>query len=143
MLLGTRQGPDCVSSNSGVSMMVQSKDILDIDRFWKEELTRANTDRLFGCAFDEVSGTRNGLYGLDVQGLIGSHAYSVLRAVECKGKRFVVIRNPWGKSEWTGRWSDGSKEWTQEWLQSLPALGHRFGDDGQFVMECEDCCTSP
>jgi hypothetical protein len=59
---------------------------------------------------------------LNVQGLIGDHAYSVLRAIECNGKRFVVIRNPWGKSEWTGRWSDGSKEWTQEWLQCLPTL---------------------
>jgi hypothetical protein len=72
-----------------------------------------------------------------VQGLIGDHSYSVLRAVECNGKRFVVVRNPWGKSEWTGRWSDGSKEWTQEWLQFLPELGHQFGNDGQFLMECE------
>lgn len=71
-----------------------------------------------------------------MQGLIGGHAYSVLRAVEVNGKRFVVVRNPWGKSEWTGRWSDGSKEWTQEWLEVLPKLGHQFGDDGQFVMEC-------
>ena len=47
-----------------------------------------------------------------------------------------MVRNPWGKSEWTGRWSDGSKEWTQEWLEVLPTLGHTFGDDGQFVMEC-------
>ena len=72
-----------------------------------------------------------------MEGLIGNHAYSVLRAVECNGKRFVVVRNPWGKSEWTGRWSDGSKEWTQEWLEHLSTLGHQFGDDGQFVMECE------
>lgn len=71
-----------------------------------------------------------------MQGLIGGHAYSVLRAVEVNGKRFVVVRNPWGKTEWTGRWSDGSKEWTQEWLEVLPKLGHSFGDDGQFVMEC-------
>lgn len=73
---------------------------------------------------------------MTVQGLIGDHAYSVLRAVEVKGKRFVIVRNPWGKSEWTGRWSDGSKEWTSEWLEAMPSLGHVFGDDGQFVMEC-------
>lgn len=71
-----------------------------------------------------------------MQGLIGSHAYSVLRAVECRGKRFLVVRNPWGESEWTGPWSDGSKEWTKEWLEILDDLGHVFGDDGQFVMEC-------
>jgi len=73
----------------------------------------------------------------EVQGLVANHAYSVLRAVECKGKRFVVVRNPWGRKEWTGPWSDGSKEWQGEWLDILPELGHVFGDDGQFVMECE------
>ena len=52
-----------------------------------------------------------------------------------------MVRNPWGKSEWTGRWSDGSKEWTQEWLENLPKLGHTFGDDGQFVMECTSYIT--
>lgn len=55
------------------------------------------------------------------------HAYSVLKAVEFRGKRFVKIRNPWGASEWTGRWSDGSKEWTGQWLEALKALEHTFG----------------
>jgi hypothetical protein len=52
------------------------------------------------------------------------------------GKRFVKLRNPWGDTEWTGRWSDGSKEWTPEWLEALPALHHRFGNDGEFLMQC-------
>lgn len=60
----------------------------------------------------------------------------MLRAVEFKGKRFVVLRNPWGDSEWTGPWSDGAKEWTEEWLPALKELQHSFGDDGEFVMEC-------
>ena len=55
------------------------------------------------------------------------------------GKRFLKIRNPWGDTEWIGRWSDGSKEWTKEWLDALPELGHKFGDDGEFLMECESC----
>lgn len=118
-----------------------TKDILDPDRFWVDELSRANKDRLFGCSVGAIDTSRNDQDNdVDVQGLITNHAYSVLRAVECKGKRFVVIRNPWGKTEWTGPWSDGSKEWTAEWLEVLPELGHSFGDDGQFVMECEFFC---
>ncbi|KAF7371261.1 Cysteine proteinase [Mycena sanguinolenta] len=122
----------------GVSSFIQSKDIFDIDKFWTEELMKANKDRLFGCYFEPLDGTRSGDPSAKIFGLIGNHAYSVLRAVEAKGKRFVVIRNPWGNSEWTGPWSDGSKEWTAEWLEILPTLGHVFGDDGEFVMEYSD-----
>ncbi|ESK87854.1 hypothetical protein Moror_15302 [Moniliophthora roreri MCA 2997] len=122
----------------GVSTYIPTKDILDIDKFWKEELLKANVDRLFGCSYKSLNGARSGQDEVKINGLIGSHAYSVLRAVECKGKRFVVLRNPWGQGEWTGPWSDGSKEWTPEWLEILPKLGHFFGDDGQFVMEYKD-----
>lgn len=58
---------------------------------------------------------------------VTDHAYSVLAAVEFRGKRFLKIRNPWGNSEWTGRWSDGSKEWSDQWLDALKALNHTFG----------------
>ena len=113
------------------------QDILDIDKFWNEELLHANEDKLFGCSFNNLDNSRNGARYVTVNGLIGGHAYSVLRAVEHEGKRFVVIRNPWGDSEWTGPWSDGSKEWTPETLHFLAALNHTFGNDGQFVMECQ------
>ncbi|KAF8166078.1 hypothetical protein K438DRAFT_264337 [Mycena galopus ATCC 62051] len=126
----------------GVSSFIPCKDILDVDKFWKDELVKANTDRLFGCAFRALDGTRSGDWDAKIDGLIGRHAYSVLFAKEVKGKRFVVVRNPWGKSEWTGPWSDGSKEWTAEWLAVLPELGHSFGDDGQFVMEYQDFLAS-
>ncbi|KAJ7230247.1 hypothetical protein GGX14DRAFT_410225 [Mycena pura] len=122
----------------GISSYIMTKDIMDVDKFWNEELLQANKDRLFGCSFQGLDGARSGDYQAKINGLIGNHAYSVLRAVEAKGKRFVVVRNPWGKSEWTGRWSDGSKEWTAEWLEILPLLGHVFGEDGEFIMEYSD-----
>ena len=119
------------------------QDILDPERFWKEELLNANKDRLFGCAFDSLNPTRSGEEDIKINGLMGGHSYSVLRAIEHNDKKFVIIRNPWGRSEWTGAWSDGSKEWNAEWMSALPVLGHLFGEDGQFVMECESpvsCC---
>lgn len=73
---------------------------------------------------------------MDVHGLFPSHAYSILKAADYKGKRFVLIRNPWGKGEWTGKWSDGSSEWTSEWQGLHEVLDHQPGDDGVFVMEC-------
>lgn len=139
--LALHSGEDCEAIEDltgGVASFISSKDILDVDKFWNEELLRANRDRLFGCAFDNLDSTRSGNTEATVNGLIGGHAYSVLRAVEWKKKRFVVIRNPWGNSEWTGPWSDGSKEWTPETLPALEVLGHTFGNDGEFVMEYKD-----
>lgn len=73
-----------------------------------------------------------------VGGLYGSHAYSILKVKECRGRRFVVLRNPWGKEEWTGAWSDGSKEWNgAEGREILKELDHVLGNDGEFVMECK------
>ncbi|KAJ3064282.1 hypothetical protein HDU99_004512, partial [Rhizoclosmatium hyalinum] len=97
------------------------EDILDTDKFWNEELLQMQSGKVFFLS----------LY-YDTQGLVSGHEYSVLRAVEAKGRRFLLIRNPWGNSEWTGPWSDGSSEWTGEWMT---LLSHRFGNDGQFWME--------
>lgn len=117
--------------------MILIKDILDTDQFWEEELLKANVDRLFSASYDKLDTTRSGKSFIAVEGLIGGHAYSILKAIEVAGKRFVLLRNPWGVSGWKGPWSDGSKEWTTEWLMRLPEIGHVFGDDGQFIMECK------
>ncbi|PPR06288.1 hypothetical protein CVT24_001094 [Panaeolus cyanescens] len=121
----------------GVSNNVLTRDILDPDRFWSDEMVLANTaSRLLCVSMLPLDKTRNGAKStIPVNGLQDNHAYSVLRVQECKGKRFVVLRNPWGKTEWTGAWSDRSKEWTAEWLTDL---GHTLGDDGEFVMEYHD-----
>jgi hypothetical protein len=105
--------------------------------FWEEELLNATVNRLFGCFFSEVDISRKTEILIElpkVNVLVGSHAYSILRVKECKGKRLM---NSWGKSEWTGAWADRSKEWTGEWLDELKELNHVFGDDEEFVMECK------
>ena len=76
-------------------------------------------------------GKGGGLNGedLDSNGLVATHAYSVLDARELAkipglsitavlGKtKLIRLRNPWGKFEWTGAWGDGSPEW-----ESHPAI---------------------
>ncbi|PUU77477.1 hypothetical protein B9Z19DRAFT_1086267 [Tuber borchii] len=112
----------------GVTSELYTCDILDKDRFWKEELLQVNKDFLFAAGIlGSVTEERSGI--------ISGHAYSVLKAREVKGKRFVLVRNPWGSTEWTGPWSDGSKEWTAEWMTLLE---HQFGDDGAFWMSYDD-----
>ncbi|TGZ80226.1 cysteine proteinase [Ascodesmis nigricans] len=113
----------------GVTSELFTADILDRDAFWSNELRHANENYLFAAWTPSTGHTASR------EGIIKSHAYSVLRTVEANGKRLVLCRNPWGKAEYTGPWSDGSKEWTPEWLSLLE---HKFGDDGQFWMEYRD-----
>ncbi|EON68133.1 hypothetical protein W97_07282 [Coniosporium apollinis CBS 100218] len=112
----------------GVTTEVFATDILDKDKFWKEELMNVNKQFLFGC------GQMGGLYG-QRRGIQEKHAYSIMEAREVGGVRLLKLRNPWGKTEWTGAWSDGSEQWTPEWMTELD---HRFGDDGVFWISYKD-----
>ena len=51
-------------------------------------------------------------------GLVDAHAYSLIGAKiitldSGKTERLIQIRNPWGKKEWQGDWSDKSPKWTE------------------------------
>merc|ERR1719221_108240 len=52
-------------------------------------------------------------------GLVGGHAYSVLRVVEAEDNQLVCCRNPWGSGEWAGKWSDKNAE--EEWSEGMIA----------------------
>jgi calpain-15 len=47
----------------------------------------------------------------------------------------VHLRNPWGKGEWTGEYSDSSTAWTEKYKNQL---GWSDVDDGAFYMKVED-----
>lgn len=124
----------------GVSYAREMHDVLDLDALWNElveHTSRENKSKTYACGSNRPENAG----GVKQENLIYNHAYAVLKAAEYNGKRFVVIRNPWGNNEWKGRWSDGSKEWTKEWLPALDVLDHKFGDDGQFVQEWSDFLT--
>eukprot|EP00439_Symbiodinium_sp_Y106_P075253 s1357_g14.t2 len=64
------------------------------------------------------------------------HAYSLLRVEEVEGNRLLQLRNPWGSTEWKGKWSDGDKDsWTQKMKKKL---GYVNANDGSFWMAFED-----
>ena len=122
----------------GVTTELFTTDIMDKEKFWTDEIMKVNDEFLFGCA----TGTFDKWQGSDMASRIGArddihrlHAYSIMEAREIKGQRLVKLRNPWGKGEWKGAWSDGSEQWTPEWMT---LLNHRFGDDGMFWISYED-----
>ncbi|KAK0726757.1 hypothetical protein B0T26DRAFT_671517 [Lasiosphaeria miniovina] len=120
--------------SGGVTTELLASDILDLDGFWDNELSRVNDEFLFGCS----TGLLDGGYG-DRDGISEGHAYVVMEARTLKnGTRLLKLRNPWGKAKkgiWEGAWSDGSKEWTTEVQEEL---GHQFGSDSVFWISYED-----
>lgn len=51
----------------------------------------------------------------------------------------MQIRNPWGKGEWTGDWSDDSSLWTTR-MRNL-VNWHDIKDDGIFWIDLSDFVT--
>ena len=119
----------------GVTTELFTSDILDIDQFWKEELMKVNDEFLFGCATGRFDDWQGGGQLTDRKGIQSGHAYSVMEAREVRGQRLLKVRNPWGETEWSGPWSDGSEQWTPEWMNLLE---HKFGDDGVFWISYKD-----
>jgi len=68
-------------------------------------------------------------------GLASSHTYSLISAHDIAGYKLVKIRNPWGRFEWNGDFSDNSPLWTQEIMEEV---GYVNADDGMFCMTIED-----
>uniref|UniRef100_A0A671V1G5 Calpain-1 catalytic subunit n=1 Tax=Sparus aurata TaxID=8175 RepID=A0A671V1G5_SPAAU len=68
---------------------------------------------LLGCSID-ISNTSD-MEAVTFKKLVKGHAYSVtgVEEVVYRGNltKLVRIRNPWGEVEWTGAWSDNSREW--------------------------------
>ncbi len=49
--------------------------------------------------------------------------------------KLLQLRNPWGKFEWNGEWSDISDNWTPDLVE---ALNKKFGDDGIFYISIDN-----
>ena len=122
----------------GVTTELFTTDILNKDKFWAEEIMRVNEEFLFSCStgtFDKWQGSDLGSIPDSRENIFRMHAYSIMEAREVKGQRLLKVRNPWGAGEWRGAWSDGSEQWTPEWME---LLNHRFGNDGQFWISYAD-----
>jgi hypothetical protein len=99
----------------------------------------------YGSYLATVSAPADRKAELENVGIVAFHAYSVIKCVELQGGKVKLIqcRNPWGKHEWKGAWSDDSKEWTEELLKELnngSNTKHEFKNDGCFFMSFDDFC---
>jgi len=79
-------------------------------------------------------------------GLVQGHAYTVTGAktavIALSGEvisvELIRLRNPWGKGEWNGSWSDGSIEWQLLTNDERKRVGITVEQDGEFWMSYDD-----
>ncbi|XP_047435245.1 calpain-8 isoform X2 [Mugil cephalus] len=94
---------------------------------------------LLGCSIDISSSCET--EAITSQKLVKGHAYSITGAEQVhhfgSTVELVRIRNPWGQVEWTGAWSDNSKEWDRVQPEEKRKLDHS-AEDGEFWMSYTD-----
>uniref|UniRef100_A0A8P4GIU0 Calpain 8 n=1 Tax=Dicentrarchus labrax TaxID=13489 RepID=A0A8P4GIU0_DICLA len=94
---------------------------------------------LIGCSINITSSYDT--EAITGQKLVKGHAYSITAAQQVQHRGSPVdllrIRNPWGQVEWTGAWSDDSKEWDGVQSEERRKLDHS-ADDGEFWMSYTD-----
>ena len=124
----------------------------DPESHWRVLQDADQKDFIMGCASIDVK--KSGDDSADqTTGLSGNHAYTLIGVTEIvtgEGElrvkspheasspaniRLVKLRNPWGKGEWNGEWSDSSPLWTSRVKQEL---GFTDKDDGIFYMGFQD-----
>ena len=64
-----------------------------------------------------VASSQNGIDSLKSKtGIVQGHAYTLLKVLQLKINndliRLVLLRNPWGKGQSSGAWSDDDPNWS-------------------------------
>lgn len=71
-----------------------------------------------------------------IYGLVPGHAYTIIGAAELSnGQKLIRLRNPWGKEQYTGPYSDASSDWTEALKAEVDYVN---GNDGFFFIKLSD-----
>ncbi|KAI0987468.1 hypothetical protein GJ496_000048, partial [Pomphorhynchus laevis] len=111
------------------------KQCKDIDEPW--ESIRQWRDKQFpmSCSCGNKRVSYNSFNNI---GLHPYHAYSILDTEEIKNKRVFKLRNPWGTTNWKGKFSQRSSIWTKSLLENHdPEIE---ASKGIFRIPLEDFC---
>ncbi len=100
---------------------------------WRTIKQNFQTGYVLGCAMND----KNSKVEMSPEGIVLNHAYGILSVREIQGLKLIRLRNPWGKGEWRGSFSDDDDNW-DNYKGLREALGQELKDDGMFWMEFKD-----
>lgn len=77
---------------------------------------------------------------MQAAGIVDAHAYTLIgvKEITCddgKKEKLFKVRNPWGKKEWNGDWSDKSAKWSPSTRQQVNLTDE---NDGTFWICLKD-----
>ncbi len=108
---------------------------------WKDLKRYHQQGFISGCAntVKDVDGQQE--EGVGNNGIINNHAYGIMDIRDIDGLQLIRIRNPWGHSEWTGRFADEDEAW-DDYKGLKEKLNYHFKDDGTWWMRYDDWCAN-
>ncbi|CAE7362609.1 Capn15 [Symbiodinium microadriaticum] len=117
----------------------QNKDTHDTNQLFELLQSHRHQDHILSCM---NAGKAEGAETAKSNGLYLKHYYAVLKVVsetqdDGTEVHLVLLRNPWGRSEWSGDWSDRSEKWEQN-PNLMAKLDTQVRNDGSFWMNFED-----
>jgi Ca2+-binding EF-hand superfamily protein len=99
------------------------------EELWQKLLDYRKNHTMMGCSVKGEQGETEHEVMVDDEpaGILKNHAYAIIDVIELpnpnavnahKSHRLLRIRNPWGRKEWNGKWSDGNCKL----LENIPKL---------------------
>ncbi|XP_035522743.1 calpain-2 catalytic subunit-like [Morone saxatilis] len=146
----------CKDFSGGVHMTYQLREVHTANydtELWQSLSNASGCNSMICCGSAQKGGKI--VNTVADTGLVDGHAYSVtaVTEVEYYGSKVKLVRvmNPWGQTEWNGKWSDKSDLWQKVRPEDREKCSVR--NDGEFWMELEDfynyfvmlsiCCENP
>ncbi|XP_041364337.1 calpain-A-like [Gigantopelta aegis] len=130
-----------VDMTGGISELIQMQGGISLDKLQTTLMSCKKMNTLMGGSIFNRPGS-SGRESKRMNGLYEGHAYSIvdIREIDQEGKRTTLLRlrNPWGRGEWNGPWSDGSPEWRHLHHSDSMTIDHAKIPNGEFWISLED-----
>ena len=119
---------------NGIPESMDRKDNQNLEKWWNHvyELYKEGNVHLGAGSPSHQDGDR----ATSDMGIVQGHAFSILKMVEVDGLKLLCIRNPHGRGEWKGDWSDDSELWNNR-MKNVTGQ-KEFLEDGIFWMDFND-----